>query len=591
MSNKIKKILTVDDLVKFCQEQKFAQFSSKDTGYQLAVKVPTTFEVEGSDDNHRDMTKLKIKIFHTGINRNNSKVSKEAAEKAMKTIPDRPVLAAIHQLSNGDYDFAGHEIEIVHNDKTGKDEVRYIESQVGSFSSEPAFWEHDDELDKDFVCAYAYISNEYTKTAEIINRKGYTKNSCELFIDEMAYDGKEHCLDLIDFYVSGSTLLGTSMDGNEKEIEEGMQGSRADIADFSAENNSVKFSKDDKLIELLDKLNTTLSNFNNNTIRKEEQIEVDINKENFEEVTDTEEVTETEETTEEEVTVTENESEETVDETSEDETVETEDETTEIKEDNACGGSTKKKKKCEEDEPKEESDEDEPEVKEDNACGGGGSGTKKKKKNSIECSYTVNDETKTYAVSLEEKISAIHCLVNDTYAEADNTYYGVSVYDSYVIMQDWCSGRYFKQSYTDENDTYTLTGDRIEVYAEFVTKNELDELNDMRSNYSTVVNELNQYKYNEEFADKMTVFEDEAYTDYLETDEFKALMSKETVDKYSKEELAEKSDATLGKFVKSTKTFSYTESKVKKPIASVKVFSDVSKTRKPSRYGDLFKNE
>ena len=558
MSNKIKKILTVDDLVKFCQEQKFARFSSKDTGYQLAVKVPTTFEVEGSDDNHRDMTKLKIKIFHTGINRNNSKVSKEAAEKAMKTIPDRPVLAAIHQLSNGDYDFAGHEIEIVHNDKTGKDEVRYIESQVGSFSSEPAFWEHDDELDKDFVCAYAYISNEYTRTSEIINRKGYTKNSCELFIDEMAYDGKEHCLDLIDFYVSGSTLLGTSMDGNEKEIEEGMQGSRADIADFSAENNSVKFSKDEKLIELLDKLNTTLSNFNNNTIRKEEEIEVE-NKENFEEVTETVEVTETEETTEEEVTVTENESEETVDETSEDETVDTEEETTEIKEDNACGG--------------------------------GSGSTKKKKKNSIECSYTVNDETKTYAVSLDEKISAIHCLVNDTYAEADNTYYGVSVYDSYVIMQDWCSGRYFKQSYMDENDTYTLTGDRVEVYAEFVTKDELNELNDMRSNYSTVVNELNQYKYNEEFADKMTVFEDEAYTDYLETDEFKTLMSKETVDKYSKEELAEKADATLGKFVKSTKTFSYTENKTKKPIASVKVFSDVNKTRKPSRYGDLFKNE
>ena len=558
MSNKIKKILTVDDLVKFCQEQKFARFSSKDTGYQLAVKVPTTFEVEGSDDNHRDMTKLKIKIFHTGINRNNSKVSKEAAEKAMKTIPDRPVLAAIHQLSNGDYDFAGHEIEIVHNDKTGKDEVRYIESQVGSFSSEPAFWEHDDELDKDFVCAYAYISNEYTRTSEIINRKGYTKNSCELFIDEMAYDGKEHCLDLIDFYVSGSTLLGTSMDGNEKEIEEGMQGSRADIADFSAENNSVKFSKDEKLIELLDKLNTTLSNFNNNTIRKEEEIEVE-NKENFEEVTETVEVTETEETTEEEVTVTENESEETVDETSEDETVDTEDETTEIKEDNACGG--------------------------------GSGSAKKKKKNSIECSYTVNDETKTYAVSLDEKISAIHCLVNDTYAEADNTYYGVSVYDSYVIMQDWCSGRYFKQSYMDENDTYTLTGDRVEVYAEFVTKDELNELNDMRSNYSTIVNELNQYKYNEEFADKMTVFEDEAYTDYLETDEFKALMSKETVDKYSKEELAEKADATLGKFVKSTKTFSYTENKTKKPIASVKVFSDVNKTRKPSRYGDLFKNE
>lgn len=33
-----KKILTEDDLLKFCQEQKFAKFSSKDTGYQLALK-------------------------------------------------------------------------------------------------------------------------------------------------------------------------------------------------------------------------------------------------------------------------------------------------------------------------------------------------------------------------------------------------------------------------------------------------------------------------------------------------------------------------------------------------------------------------
>ena len=56
--------------------------------------------------------------------------------------------------------------------------------------------------------------------------------------------------------------------------------------------------------------------------------------------------------------------------------------------------------------------------------------------------------------------------MNQTYAEADNTYYGVSVFSSYVIMCDYWSGRYYKQSYTDENDVYTLTGDRVEVYAE-----------------------------------------------------------------------------------------------------------------------------
>ena len=566
MSNKIKKILTVDDLVKFCQEQKFARFNSQDTGYQLAVKVPTTFEVEGSDDNHRDMTKLKIKIFHTGINRNNSKVSKEAAEKAIKTIPDRPVLAAIHQLSNGDYDFAGHEIEIVHNDKTDKDEIRYIESQVGSFSSEPAFWEHDDELDKDFVCAYAYISNEYTKTAEIINRKGYTKNSCELFIDEMAYDSKEHCLDLIDFYVSGSTLLGTSMDGNEKEIGEGMQGSRADIADFSVENNSVKFSKDDKLIELLDKLNVTLSNFNNNTNRKEEA-RVEMN-ENFDEVTETEKVTETEETTEEEVTVTENESEETVDETSDDETVDEEnsEETT--------------------DESDEETEDEESTVKEDNACGGGGSGTtkKKKKNNSIECSYEVDGETKKFAVSLQEKIYAIQDLVNATYAEADNTYYGVSVYEDYVVMCDYWSGRYYKQSYTSENDNYSLTGDRVEVYAEFVTSDEQKELDAMRSNYAALKEFKENAEKNELHAKREEILNNEKFASISDTEAFKELVK--NMDNYSLEELEKEAKIIFADNF-NMETFAVHAEKAQKK-STVKVFANVNKSKKDSRYGNLF---
>ena len=54
----------------------------------------------------------------------------------------------------------------------------------------------------------------------------------------------------------------------------------------------------------------------------------------------------------------------------------------------------------------------------------------------------------------------------------------------------------------------------------------------------------------------MTVFEDEAYKNYLETAEFTSLMDVETVKKFTKEELIEKADAALGKLVKTTKTFS-----------------------------------
>ena len=110
----------------------------------------------------------------------------------------------------------------------------------------------------------------------------------------------------------------------------------------------------------------------------------------------------------------------------------------------------------------------------------------------------------------------------------------------------------------------------------------------MRSNYSSVVEELNTYKSAEVFADKMTVFDDEAYSDYLETDEFKALMSEESVNQYSKEELAEKADATLGKLVKKNKTFSFANTETKKRVNRVafNAEKETEDTYKP--YGDLF---
>ena len=78
----------------------------------------------------------------------------------------------------------------------------------------------------------------------------------------MSYDGKSKILNLTDVVVLGVTCLGTDPDTG-KEVQPGMKGARLDLVDFSAEKNSVKFEKDEKLIEVLDKLNFTLSSFNN----------------------------------------------------------------------------------------------------------------------------------------------------------------------------------------------------------------------------------------------------------------------------------------------------------------------------------------
>ena len=283
-------------------------------------------------------------------------------------------------------------------------------------------------------------------------------------------------------------------------------------------------------------------------------------KEKFEEeVTETVEVTETEETTEEEVTVTENESEETVDETSE--------ETTENAEENPV-----------------ENTQDETETTDTNA-------TENESVNPEKYSVTMSDgSVKEFSLSLDEITMSLYNLVNQMYGEADNAYYGVTVYeDNTLIMSDYWNGKYYRQSFNRDGDNFSLVGDRVAVHSVWVTDEEDASLNDMRSNYSSVVEELNTYKSAEVFADKMTVFDDEAYSEYLDTDEFKALMSEDSVNKYSKEELSEKADATLGKLVKKNKTFSFAgETPQKKHVSRVafNAEKETEDTYKP--YGDLF---
>ena len=91
----------------------------------------------------------------------------------------------------------------------------------------------------------------------------FTVTSCmgasALVINELSYNAKEKYLDLTDFYFGGCTLLGCDEEGNE--IGEGMLGARADIADFC--HKEPIFTYQEKMIEVLEKLNLTLSNFNN----------------------------------------------------------------------------------------------------------------------------------------------------------------------------------------------------------------------------------------------------------------------------------------------------------------------------------------
>lgn len=609
-----KTLLTIDDLVKFCEEQKFAKFSSNETGYKLAVKVPTTFESEDSvDENHRGMKKVKIKIFHTGVNRNKSRVSKEAAERAMKTIPDRPVLAAIHQLDDGSWDFEGHEMTTVRNEETGEDETVYIESQVGSFSSEPAFWEHDDKLDKDFVCAYAYIAEDYTRTTSILEEKNGTKNSCELVIEELSYDAKEKVLDLDDFYLNASTFLGSRDDGTE--IGEGMEGSRADIIDFSEAHNSVLIDLQTRLSNVESKLEKVC--FNNNTqinqkggndlvkfeeLLKKYNVTADDITFDYEGLSDEELEQKFTETFDDDggaasddgagdagTTDGNSDPEPTSDENADEGNGESDPVEEPVNEEGA--GETQEENPVSEeseDEPVATSDDSKENPVEEEACG---TDNKKKRKYSI----TTGEKSANFEVSLDEKIWALSDLVNAQYGESDNCWYSVKVYENYLIMYDYWTCIAYKQTYSQDGDNFSLTGDRVEVYATYLTKEELDEVEAMRSNYASLV----EYKENAEFAKLHTQREEilnaEKYNDLRDTDEFKALV--ENMDQYSLVDLEKEAKVIFADFITSNAgTFSAhtSETKSKKKFNGGMTFGVGSEKpeadNENSPYGDYFKS-
>ena len=196
---------------------------------------------------------------------------------------------------------------------------------------------------------------------------------------------------------------------------------------------------------------------------------------------------------------------------------------------------------------------------------------------------------RTYEISLEDTRSALYGLLA-LQEEADQDYYWiVSTYSDYFIYQSYRSGGYYKQSYSVNNDEITFEGNRVEVFCEFLTSEEKSELENMRSNYSSILNELNMFKTEELYAEKMTVFNDENYQQFLNTEEFKTLMLKENVDKYSKEELQDKAEITFAKLVKAQGTFA-TNTVKEKPEETRSMFTAFSARTENSSFLDKLLN-
>lgn len=561
---RVKKILTLDDLVKFCKIEKFYNFSAKDTGYQLAVQIPSTFEISNE---YTDNTLLfcNVKLFHIGENRNHSSVTRDAATKSLSTIAYKPLLANFCEI-DGVKDFTAHDMII---NKDG--DVEYLERQIGCFTADVPEIKYDEDTDKEFVFARVAIPREYTDACDIIERKNGTKVSVELLINEMQYSIDKQVLELTDIIVSGATCLGKNPETGE-DVQEGMKGARLDIEDFSNKNNSIFniFSNDyqNKLVETLEKLNMTLSSFHKTNVQKEGgEIEMD----NFRNTTVVEEETKISEETTEAI----------VEETTNEETSTSED--NEVVENEACG--KKKKKKCSEenDDDDDSDEEDESITTEEEACG------KKKKK---KCSIDENGNMSvSFEISHEDIRGALYNLLG-VYEEEDNEWYWISnVYDDYFIFENWDGNKLYKQSYSIDGDNVALSGDRQEVFKMILTESEKLAIEKMREDYSALeakYNELKTFKDNYEAAQlqaqKDAIFAKSEYSVLADDEAFKTLIA--DAGKFTVEEVEAKAKAIFADYVIKTGTFSAKDDGEKKP--KVIGFNFNKKEDKKSPYGNLF---
>lgn len=564
-----KRLLYIEDLYDFYSNKykRSTKFSAEKTGEPLVVQVHGRVNFDESDKNKDGLLPVHLQSCHTDLNVNGSNIESSVMEAALPSFSNRPILGYIHKVTTdenpeGQWEFYSHNM---HEDENG--DVVYDEYPIGIIpESCNAQLVYDEEKKKTYCEVDGYIFEEYSKAAEILQREEECSVSVELSIRELSYDAKQKFLNIEDFWFSGVTILGKTPQGNE--VKPGMTGSNIKLADFSFKNNSLFEDYESKMVEL----QARIENLETACFNKEQSSSVrTLSKEggNKESMTKFEELLAKYNKTVEDVTFDHS---------------ELSDEELEAKfaevfgEDNNTDGDNSGDNTANEPSNDNEGDGEnttEPEGTTDGDNEGEG--------------QNFENMTKTFEISHDDIRYALYNLLS-SYEDADNEWYYITgVYDSYFVYESWDGGKIYGQKYTKDNDNVSFDGERYNLHKEYLTDSEYTEIQDMRSNYSSVVEELNTYKSAEVFADKMTVFDDEAYSEYLDTDEFKALMSEDSVNKYSKEELSEKADATLGKLVKKNKTFSFAgETPQKKHVSRVafNAEKETEDTYKP--YGDLF---
>lgn len=531
---------TIDDLVTFCQANNFSHFSSKEHDNKpLIVQSVETFEIE---DNSKDgLLPVSLKACHIGKNRNCSSISEDVMKRDMNSFKGRPILGSIIKTDTGEFEFHSHDMKL---NEDG--EIEYIEQPVGVISQlDEPYLQYDEEEDKTYLHVNGHIFTEYSKAAEILQRRKTCKCSVEIAVNEMSWNCEEDYLSIDSFTFMGVTILGYEQDG-VTQIEEGMKGSKITIENFSEQQNSM-FANDysGQIVDLLSRIENKIDSLSYNKFNQK-GVENEMN--HFEELL------------------------EKYSKTVEDIDFEYEgmsDEELDAK----FAELFETEEVIETDEVVVVEEADEAEVEEEVI---------------IENEEEVHEEVEEkfeikYELSHDDIRQGLYELLN---ARSESGYYYawiMEVFDDKFIYEDWEECRYYRQSYSRDGDNVALDGDAVEVFNEWLTQEEKDALDALKSSYAELKAFKETYDATVLKAEKDAVFESAEYDEIRNTEEFKQLMS--DAEKYTVDEIKTKADLLFAAAMKKKFAFSADTTEKQK---SVGVNLKAKPNKKAQAYAGLF---
>ena len=206
-------------------------------------------------------------------------------------------------------------------------------------------------------------------------------------------------------------------------------------------------------------------------------------------------------------------------------------------------------------------------------------------------SITENEKfVKTFALSHDDIRHALYSLLESIESKNNDLYFIEAVYDTYFDYTALSDSSMHRQNYTKQGDDIAFEGESFDIYVEKLTSDEKAALDNIRAEYASMQNELNELREYKSGIEKdiVTAQKQEILNKWSDSigqsADFEAL--KNSIDEYSNDELETKCKCIFAD-LKAVFTFSAksdNDGMVRIPIKQ----NTNETTTENSPYGDLF---